>query len=294
MSTVLVTGGRGMLGRDVISALQAAGHHAEAPGRDALDIVRPDSVRAAFTSVRPDIVVNCAAYTAVDAAETDEAAAQRVNGAGPQHLAEACAATGARLLHVSTDYVFAGEADEPGVPYAEDSPTGPRTAYGRTKLQGEHSVLTTLPSTGTVLRTAWLYGVGGPNFVVTMVRLARERGMVDVVADQYGQPTWTADLAARIVELAERPPVPGVLHATNGDETTWYGLAREVFTLLGADPERVRPVGTADFPRPAHRPARSTLGHNRWTETGLSPMRHWRAALHAAWPHLNARGDEPR
>ncbi|MBH1937192.1 dTDP-4-dehydrorhamnose reductase [Streptomyces sp. AV19] len=282
--TYLITGARGMLGRDVTAALRAAGHDVVPLGRDALDITRPSAVRSAFASLRPRTVVNCAAYTAVDAAEHDEPAAHRVNADGPRHLAETCAATGARLVHISTDYVFAGDAD---APYAENAPTHPRTAYGRTKLAGEQAVLETLPETGTVLRTAWLYGAHGPNFVATMAGLASGDGPVDVVADQYGQPTWTADVAARIASL---PPFPGVLHATCAGGTTWYGLAREVFTLLGADPDRVRPVTTVDIPRPTPRPANSTLAHARWAAVGLPPLRHWREALHAAWPALGLPG----
>lgn len=285
--TFLITGARGMLGRDVTAALRAAGHDVVPLGRDVLDITRPPSVRSALASVRPRTVVNCAAYTAVDAAEHDERAAHRVNADGPRHLAEACADSGARLVHVSTDYVFAGDAP---APYDETAPARPRTAYGRTKLAGERAVLETLPETGTVLRTAWLYGAHGPNFVATMGRCAAGDGTVDVVADQHGQPTWTADVAARIACL---PPVPGVLHATCAGRTTWYGLAREVFALLGADPGRVRPVTTRDMPRPAPRPANSALGHARWTSVGLPPLRHWRDALHAAWPALRSAGRIP-
>ncbi|GAA0402270.1 dTDP-4-dehydrorhamnose reductase [Streptomyces luteireticuli] len=283
--TCLITGARGMLGRDVAAALRAAGHDVVPLGRDVLDISCPSSVRSALAAVRPRTVVNCAAYTAVDAAEHDEPTAHRVNADGPRHLAEACADSGTRLVHISTDYVFAGDAAKGA--YDESAPTRPRTVYGRTKLAGERAVLETLPETGTVLRTAWLYGTHGPNFVATMARCAAGEGTVDVVADQYGQPTWTADVAARVARL---PPVPGVLHATCAGETTWYGLAREVFALLGADPGRVRPVTTRDMPRPAPRPARSVLGHARWDAVGLPPPRHWREALHAAWPALGLPG----
>ncbi|MEV2247570.1 dTDP-4-dehydrorhamnose reductase [Streptomyces sp. NPDC049970] len=288
MDTVLVTGGHGMLGRAVTTALLRAGHHTVSLGRLELDITSPKAVASAWAAHRPHTVVNCAAYTAVDDAEEDEAAAWAVNAEGSRHLAEAAAGAGvprrsARLIHISSDYVFDGEATHP---YAENAPTRPRTAYGRSKLGGERAVLDTLPADGTVLRTAWLYGGHGRHFPATMARLAHEPGrIVRVVADQYGQPTWTGDLAARVVELV-RYPCPGILHASNAGETTWFDLARAVFARAGADPERVRPARTADMPRPAARPGRSTLGHGRWAAAGLSPMRHWLDALDGAWPTL--------
>ena len=151
-------------------------------------------------------------------------------------------------MQVSTDYVFAGDA---GRPYAEDDVPAPRTAYGRTKLAGERAVLSRLPGSGYVVRTAWLYGEHGPNFVRTMIRLADQRPTVDVVDDQHGQPTWTADVARQIIALVRSAAPPGVYHATSGGQTTWFGLAREIFGLLGADPSRVRPIPSSALPRPA-------------------------------------------
>ncbi|MFD0887731.1 dTDP-4-dehydrorhamnose reductase, partial [Streptosporangium algeriense] len=221
-------------------------------------------------------VVNCAAWTAVDDAETHEDEALAVNGHGVRALAEACERLGALMIQPSTDYVFDGTAVEP---YPEDAPTSPVNAYGRTKLAGERAVLDTLPHTGYVLRTAWLYGAAGRNFVSTIAGLERTRPTLDVVDDQLGQPTWAGDLAARIVELAGIAPEPGVYHATCSGRASWYELAREIFTLLGADPERIRPVSSKEFPRPAPRPAYSVLGHDRWATAGLPPMRDWREAL---------------
>ena len=200
----LVTGAGGMLAQDVLAALAAEGEPSVALDRAALDLTDPAAVRQALERHRPAVVVNCAAWTAVDDAETREDEAHRVNGEAPAHLADACARTGAALLHVSTDYVFAGDAT---TPYAEDAPTAPRSAYGRTKLAGEQAVLKALPDRGYVVRTAWLYGAGGPNFVRTMIRLAGERETLDVVDDQRGQPTWTADLADLL--LAPGPRSPG-------------------------------------------------------------------------------------
>lgn len=285
-SAWLVTGAGGMLGRDVVAELAARGEPVTGLDRARLDITRADALDAALSSYRPGLVVNCAAYTAVDDAETDEARAVLVNGEGPRLLARACAAHGARLIHVSTDYVFRG--DSRTTPYPEDHPAAPRTAYGRTKLAGERAVLEELPGAGAVVRTAWLYGVHGRSFVRTMMDLEATRPTVDVVDDQRGQPTWSADVAARIADLGPhvREGVNGVFHATNSGEATWYELAREVFRLIGADPARVRPTTGAAFPRPARRPAYSALAHGRWQEIGLPAPRDWRAALHEALPRI--------
>jgi dTDP-4-dehydrorhamnose reductase len=280
----LVTGAGGMLGRDTVAVLTRRGEDVTGLGHAALDITRPESVREALTAHRPDIVVNCAAYTAVDDAETDEKTALLINGEGPHHLARACAATGARLLHVSTDYVFSGEART--TPYPEDHPPDPRTAYGRTKLAGEQAVLAELPESSAIVRTAWLYGAHGRNFVRTMLDLEARRDTLDVVDDQRGQPTWSADVAACLADLGPLigPGLHGVFHATSSGETTWCGLAREVFRHAGADPERVRPVDSSAFPRPAPRPTYSALGHDRLRQAGLTPVRGWREALAAAFP----------
>ncbi|TQJ57413.1 dTDP-4-dehydrorhamnose reductase [Streptomyces sp. SLBN-115] len=279
----LVTGAGGMLGRDTVEELARRGEDVTGLDRTGLDITRPRSVARAFAAHRPDLVVNCAAYTAVDDAETDEARALLVNGEGPRLLAAACAAHGARLVHVSTDYVFDGAAR---APYREDGPPSPRTAYGRTKLAGERAVRAVLPDAGVIVRTAWLYGVHGRSFVRTMLELEARRDTVDVVDDQRGQPTWSADVAARIADLGPKAGrgATGVFHATAAGEATWYDLAREVFRALGADPDRVRPTTGDAFPRPAPRPAYSVLAHGRWREVGLSPPRDWRTALAQALP----------
>jgi len=272
MTRWLITGAGGLLGTDLAAKLPDA----VALTRRDLDLLDAAAVRAAVDKHQPQIVVNCAAWTAVDDAETREADARAVNGTAVQSLAETCQDVGARLVHLSTDYVFPGDATEP---YAEDASVGPVNAYGRTKLAGERAVLAY--ERGYVLRTAWLYGAHGPNFVRTMIRLSAERETVDVVDDQRGQPTWTGDLADQIITLMSSAAEPGVYHATNGGETTWYDLTREIFTLLGTDPDRVRPTTAAAFPRPARRPSYSVL-----TTTRGPGMRPWREALHAAWPDL--------
>jgi dTDP-4-dehydrorhamnose reductase len=284
--TVLVTGSHGQLGRHLLARATAAGVKVRGVGSAEVDITDPSSVAAA---VEPgSVVINCAAYTAVDAAESDEETAAAVNGTGPGVLATACAEAGAHLIHVSTDYVFAGDGTEP---YRVDAPTGPRTAYGRTKLAGERAVLERLPSAH-VVRTAWVYTGAGSDFVATMLRLERERDTVRVVDDQLGCPTYARDLADGLLELASRtdddPVAGGVLHATNAGEATWYDLARAVFEQAGADPARVQPCGSDEFVRPAPRPAYSVLDGNAWAAAGLTPLRPWRDALQAAFEALES------
>lgn len=274
-----VVGSGGMLAADLIPLL--AGRDVHAFTRQDLDIRDAEAVRRELADF--DVVINCAAYTAVDDAETHEDVALSINGMGAENLAENCAVTGARLLHISTDYVFAGDADRP---YSELSPLAPRTAYGRTKAFGELAIRTLIPESSWILRTAWLYGSHGANFVSTMKKLERERDTLDVVDDQQGQPTWTRDLAERIVLTVDRDLPAGIYHATNAGSATWYELARAVFELLGADPDRVRPTTTDKFPRPAPRPAYSVLGHEAWTSVGVPPMRDWHAALIAAAPEM--------
>ena len=290
--SLLVTGAAGQLGRDLVAAAARAGiTRIYAPGSAELDITDPvaasDAVAAASSASGGSrlVVVNTAAYTAVDAAEREGAArAHAVNAEGPANLARACATHRAHLVQVSTDYVFAGEG---AGPHRADDPTAPQTAYGRTKLAGERAVLSSVSCLGAsahVVRTAWLYGAHGGNFVRTMAALARGRETVRVVDDQHGNPTWAADLADGLIALAlaaDRVPV-GVLHCTNAAATTWFGLARAVFTEIGADPDRVQPCRTAEFPRPAPRPANSVLDTAGWAAAGLPELRHWRHALHAA------------
>jgi dTDP-4-dehydrorhamnose reductase len=270
---LVVTGAGGQLGRAV---------HAQAPGalvltRHDLDITAAEAVRAVL---RPgDVVLNCAAYTAVDAAESDVAAAFAANETGPAVLASACRAVGARMIHVSTDYVFDGAGARP---YEPGDPTGPATVYGRSKLAGEQAVLRSVPAVH-IVRTAWVYTGDHGDFVATMRRLERAGDIVNVVDDQIGSPTYAPDLAAGLLDLARRvaagAAMPPLLHATNAGQATWFQLARAVFAGLGADPDRVRPCTTADFPRPARRPAYSVLSNRAWVAAGLAPLRDWRRAL---------------
>jgi dTDP-4-dehydrorhamnose reductase len=268
---VLVTGAYGMLGREVVAASRDAGHDTEARDLDTLDIADRGALDEALADLDPDVVVNCAGWTDVDGAEEHEAQALHVNGTAPGVLASAAAAAGVRVVHVSTDYVFPGDAREP---YLESSPTGPRSAYGRTKLAGERAVADANPD-HVIARTAWLFGLHGKNFVDTMLRLGAEREVVRVVDDQTGCPTWAGHLAPALVTLAAGGAT-GLFHAAGGGACTWFDLAREALAAVGS-PCRVEPTTTDEFPRPAPRPVYSVLATERTGDGVVLPP--WREGL---------------
>jgi dTDP-4-dehydrorhamnose reductase len=290
---IVITGAGGQLGSCL--AAQAAGQ-----GRDVLALTPSqwditDAGAAQRIVQSGDVVVNCAAYTNVDAAESDESTAYAVNAVGPEHIARACARAGARLIHVSTDYVFGGVINGdvgPAAlrPYEPSDKTGPLGAYARSKLAGEQAVLAALPE-ASVVRTAWVYTGGtGKDFVAVMRRLAAGDGPVDVVDDQTGSPTYVADLAAALLQVADGGVRGPVLHAANEGAVSRFEQARAVFEECGADPQRVRPVSTAQNPRPAPRPRYSALSSRQSAAAGLTPLRPWRTALVAA---LAAAGGAP-
>ncbi len=246
-----------------------------------------DAEAAARVVQRGDVVINCAAYTDVDGAESDASTAYAVNAAGPEHVARACAHADAQLIHVSTDYVFSGDfgAAHPR-PYEPSDETGPLGVYGVTKLAGERAVQAALPE-ATVVRTAWVYtGETGKDFVAVMRRLAAGDGPVDVVDDQTGSPTYVADLAAALLQVIDAGLRGRILHAANEGAATRFEQARAVFEECGADPERVRPVSSAQNPRPAPRPRYSALSGLQSAAAGLTPLRPWRTALVAALPSM--------
>lgn len=289
---LLVTGANGQLGSELVRRAHRSSYFpfARGIGRAEVDLADPFAVRDTVEQwarvVRADspahqlVVLNPAAYTAVDRAEQDEQTAYAVNAAAPVLLASACAAVGARMVQLSTDYVFPGDAD---TPYEVDSPTGPRSAYGRTKLAGEQAVREVLPDASWIVRTAWLYGAGGRNFVTAMAGLERTKDTVSVVDDQCGSPTWAGDLADRLLSLARSDAPAGTYHATNAGSTTWCAFARAIFAELGADPARVLPTTSEAFVRPAPRPGYSVLSPAAWDGAGLPPFPSWREALAEAF-----------
>jgi dTDP-4-dehydrorhamnose reductase len=263
-----------MLGHDVCKLAGAAGHELSAFPRAQLDITDAAAVDDAVAGARPDVVINCAAYTNVDGAETESVLAEAVNGRGAGVVARAAAAAGAWTIHVSSDYVFDGSARQP---YVESDPAGPLSAYGRSKLSGERAVADAAPQRHTIVRSSWLFGASGPCFPATIMRLAAERDELSVVDDQVGSPTFTGHLAGALVDLAGRSPRPsGIVHVVAAGRCSWFEFAREIVSRAGAECS-VKPGTTADLGRPAPRPAFSVLGTERGSDAPRLPE--WRVGL---------------
>jgi dTDP-4-dehydrorhamnose reductase len=276
---IVITGAGGQLGSCLAALAADQGRELLALTSSQWDITDPAAAASIVES--GDVVINCAAYTNVDGAESDEAAAYAVNVAGPEHIAHACARADARLLHVSTDYVFNADAAT-AAPFEPTDATSPQGVYGRSKRAGEVAVLAALPE-AVIVRTAWVYtGGAGKDFVAVMQRLAGGDGAIEVVDDQTGSPTYVADLAAALLQIADdRVPGP-ILHAANEGAVSRFEQARAVFEECGADPSRVRPVSSDRNPRPAPRPTYSALSGRQSVAAGMAPLRPWRAALVAA------------
>jgi dTDP-4-dehydrorhamnose reductase len=269
---ILITGAGGMLGRDVRRAAESAGHDSLALTRAQLDITHASATAEAVRDAAPEAVINCAAWTDVDGAESHAQEATAVNGTGAGNVAAAAAAAGAWVVHVSTDYVFDGAKPQA---YVESDPVGPMSAYGRSKLQGERAVAASAPGGHTIVRTAWLFGAGGRCFPKTIMRAAAQRPELTVVSDQIGSPTFTGHLAPVLVELATGR-VPGILHVAGAGWCSWYELAVAVVAAAGVDCP-VRPISTDEYPLPARRPANSVLV----SERGAPALPDWRLGLQA-------------
>jgi dTDP-4-dehydrorhamnose reductase len=282
--TWLITGGSGQLGIAVSQELDKLGIAFDAWNSKDLDITQSSTVSKAIEELSPTVIINCAAWTDVDGAESHEVEASRVNSDGPGNLALAAKLCNSKLIHVSTDYVFSGESQ---TPWQVADEINPRSAYGRTKAEGESRVLAIYPESSFVVRTAWLYSPWGKNFAKTMIKLAiKGDGEVRVVNDQVGQPTSASDLAKQLVELGLSTSRAGVYHGTNSGQATWFEFAQEIFKLAGADVGRVAPVSSSEYLRPAKRPSYSVLSHDAWAKTNVEPMRDWRIALEEAMPTI--------
>jgi dTDP-4-dehydrorhamnose reductase len=280
----LITGGSGQLGLALRAELDARGVDFVSVNSHELDITDQSKVNAFVNSIKPSVIINAAAWTDVDGAEVNESAAYAVNVLGPQNLVMAAKEVGSKLVQVSTDYVFSGEASKP---WSENAVHKPQSVYGSTKSAGEKLVLRVHPTGSYVVRTAWLYSVERKNFVKTITNLAlNSEGEVRVVNDQMGQPTFTEDLAKQIVDLVLSSAPVGIYHGTNSGQATWFEFAKEIFKLSGADVSRVIPVSSSEYPRPAKRPSYSVLGHDTWAKTTVEPMRDWRIALTEAMPAI--------
>lgn len=271
---VLVTGARGQLGADVAAAGERAGHTVTGVSRAQCDIADLRAAASAIAQHKPDVVINCAAWTNVDAAETNVDAAYRANAIGPRLLATACHAAGVLLSHVSTDYVFDGSATDPIGEWATPRPLG---VYGASKLAGEHEVRHHCPA-HQIVRTSWLFGREGPNFVLTMLRLARQGGALQVVADQTGSPTWTGHLAPALIRLAESGAA-GTYHLTGEGITTWHGFATAIVHEVGMSTIEVKSLSTDQYPTPAPRPAFSVLDNCASRLLGMDALPNWRLGL---------------
>ncbi|MEH7059731.1 dTDP-4-dehydrorhamnose reductase [Bacillus wiedmannii] len=270
---VLVTGAKGQLGQDVLCLLENQPWEVFGFGREELDITNEEKVREKILSIKPDIIIHTAAYTQVDQAESDEETAFKVNAEGTKYLAQAAEAVEARFCYISTDYVFDGTKNEP---YKTSDETNPQTIYGKSKLAGEQYTRKYC-SKYFIVRTSWVFGLYGNNFVKTMLRLANERSELGVVSDQFGSPTYTTDLARFIIELVDTNKY-GIYHASNSGICSWYEFAKEIFRQSNKN-THVNAISTAEFQRPAQRPAYSALEQNKIAEQGLIMLPNWKEAL---------------
>ena len=278
-----ITGGSGQLGKSIAENLidlqipYVSWSHSE------LDISQ-ENYLAIIEAKSPDILVNCAAWTHVDGAESNEEAANKANRDGARNMAIAAKSLGIPFVHISTDYVFSGSGSRP---WKIDDETHPTSKYGLSKLLGEYEILSIYPSKSYILRTAWLYGPYGKNFAKTILKKAiTGREVIEVVNDQIGQPTSTIDLADQIFRLVEAKPSPGIYHATNSGKCSWWDFAKELVSLAGELESRIIPITTEEFITPVKRPAYSVLDHSKWNNVGMAQMRDWRESLGEVFPRL--------
>jgi dTDP-4-dehydrorhamnose reductase len=282
--TWLITGGSGQLGIAVSHELGKRGLVFRTPNSQDLDITLSPLVPEFITQVSPKVIINCAAWTDVDGTEKSEALASRVNSDGAENVARGAKLIGAKLIHISTDYVFSGDSN---TPWKEKDTINPESAYGRTKADGESRVLATYVENSSIVRTAWLYSPWGKNFAKTITKFAiKGKGELKVVNDQVGQPTSAMDLAKQLVDLGISTSPAGIYHGTNSGQATWFEFAQEIFKLSGADIARIAPISSSEYTSPAKRPTYTVLSHDAWTNTSVKPLRDWRIALAEAMPSI--------
>jgi dTDP-4-dehydrorhamnose reductase len=282
--TWLITGGSGQLGIAVCRELSRSRLYFRATNSQELNITLKPVTPGFIVQMSPKVIINCAAWTDVDGAENSEVLASKVNSDGAENVTRGAKLSGAKLIHISTDYVFSGEGN---TPWKVNDAINPQSAYGRTKADGESRVLATYSENSSIVRTAWLYSPWGENFAKTMTRVAvNGNEEVRVVNDQIGQPTSATDLAKQLIELGLSDSPAGIYHGTNSGQCTWFDFAQEIFKLVGADVTRVVGVSSTQYLRAAKRPSYSVLSHDDWDKTSLNPMRDWRIALAEAMPAI--------
>jgi len=283
MERVLLLGGSGILGSEVLKKIQNENLEYVSPTSVELDITNRNQVLNFVSEYKPGWIVNCAAWTNVDGAESHFHESLKLNARAVQFIGEAASETKSRVIHISTDYVFDGTAS---LPYSESDPTNPINAYGKSKLEGEKKLRRNLEIEVFIIRTSWLYGNVGKNFVKTIMRKALARESCTVVGDQYGTPTYSGDLATGIVRLIKNPISPGTYHYSNLGETSWHEFARAIYQLAGTDPDLVSMSLTADINQQTRRPKYSVLSKEKWLETNVSGIPDWHTSLELAMPEI--------
>jgi dTDP-4-dehydrorhamnose reductase len=280
----LVTGGTGQLGLAIQKELKKQNIEHIAPTSKELDLTDFARLESVINKIKPSVIINTAAWTDVDGAESDSELALAVNAEAPAKLVEIAKALDSIFIQISTDYVFDGESS---VPYSESHERNPQSVYGKSKSQSEKYIEEIYKERSYIFRTAWMYSADRKNFAKTMLKVAlKNSGEVKVVNDQLGQPTFAGDLAEKIIETVISKSPFGIYHSTNSGEATWFEFAQEIFNLVGADVQRVVPVSSSEFPRLAKRPSYSVLGHESWKSANLSEMRYWKTALASAMPAI--------
>jgi dTDP-4-dehydrorhamnose reductase len=278
MSQLLIVGAGGMLGSEVYSQLRAQAYEIECPSSTELDIRNLDLVESYIGDIKPDWIINCAAWTRVDDSENFPNLAREVNEVGVRNIAQTASKFHARLIHISTDYVFDGRSN---VPYAESDQPNPINEYGLSKYLGEQSIKNVNSQNSFIVRTSWLYGENGNNFVNTMVHKALKNELVKVVDDQVGSPTSSRDLAKAVDEIFKHTPEPGIYHYSNLGECSWFEFAQEIYALVGADVDLVEPIPSKSLNLRASRPTYSVLSKDKWIKSGLSKPPHWKQSLNS-------------